>query len=168
MITNFKLFETINDGVIVYHGGNKLTNDNIKDGGIFTTTDKKSAMWYIYGNTEEGRWLNKMIVKIENPLTIKNKEDFKNNWIPILDEAKVDYTFEEDDNGFGWSFEYIDNDYQKENKLDLVYIKKFIDVAIEHSYDGIIYWDQLTNGQIMVYIPFLKENIKILDSKYFE
>ena len=39
MITKFKLFETNNSGVIVYHGGIKLTNDNIKDGGIFTTTE---------------------------------------------------------------------------------------------------------------------------------
>lgn len=163
MIKFFKIFELNNKGVVVYHGGNKLTNDNIKDGGVFTTTDKDGAMWYIHNNSGDN-WLTKMIVNIQNPLTCKNKKDFKEKWIPILDESKIDYTFDED-NGI---FEFISDGFHiQENMNDLVYIKEFVNVAIKHGYDGIINWDSLPNGQIMIYIPFFKRSIIVIDSEFF-
>jgi len=165
MIKEFKIFESINDGVVVYHGGDELTDNSIKDGGIFTTNNKKAAMWFVNNRIEYGAWLTKMMIKIENPLTEKNK-GFENKWIPILDEAGIDYTFE---NGEFYCLDIIKNGgYMEWNYLELFYIKEFVDVAIKHGYDGIIGWDVLDNYNIKVFIPFLKKNIKIIENKYFE
>jgi hypothetical protein len=162
MITYFKIFESINDGIIVYHGGDELTDDNIKNGGIFTTPNKKDAMWFVNNRIEEGAWLTKMIVKIETPLIEK---DFNKKWLPMLDEAGIKYTM---NNGEFYCPDIIENGgYMEWNTAELFYIKEFVDVALKHGYDGIIGWDVLDNYSIKVYIPFLKKNIKILEKQYF-
>ena len=162
MITKFKIFESVGDGIIVYHGGDELTDDNIRDGGIFTT-NKQGAMWFVNNRIEEGSWLTKMMIKIENPLTEK---DFEKKWLPMLDEAGIEYTFE--DGEFNCQAIVDNGGYMEWNTVELFYIKSFVDVALKHGYDGIVGWDELDNYNIKVYIPFLKKNIRIIESKYFK
>lgn len=54
MIKEFKIFDSINDSVIVYHGGDELTDNNIKDIGIFTT-NKKGVIWFVNNQIEYGK-----------------------------------------------------------------------------------------------------------------
>ncbi len=157
--------DLLNNGIITYHGGEyELTNENIKDEGLFTTPDKESAMWYV--ERADG-WLTKMIVDIKNPLTIKNGNDFKKLWIPILDDTNIDYEFN-DAGKHGWvfkSYDIIKHDGSGEyNIFDLIYIDEFVDSAKKHGYDGIVGWDVMFNYDIPIYIPFYRKNINIIDS----
>lgn len=177
-IKSFKIFENNINGVEVYHGGgNMLTDDNLLDKPIFTTTDLDAAEWYSdrasdgveSDGVELDCWITKMIVSISNPLTCDNKMDFKNKWIPILDEAGVDYTFGEDDHG--WWFESNDiiknGGYIECNIYDLVFIDEFLEIAKKHGYDGITGYDELSNYDIEIFIPFYKKDIKVISSERF-
>jgi hypothetical protein len=154
-----------NNDVIVYHGGSaKLTNDNINDV-VFTTPNKEDALWYSYNR---GGWLTKMIITIKNPLECNNKSDFKNKWIPILNDADINYDFKELPND-SWEFYSIDiqkySPYEGENFYDLVYIPKFVESAKKFRYDGIKGYDVLSNEAIPIYITFSKESINVISSE---
>jgi len=165
------LIEGVNN-LVVYHGGyTKLNNDGIMDYPMFTTNDIEVAKWYAYRSLDSGDspWLTKMVITIQNPLTCDSKMDFKNKFIPILDEAGIDYEFKENEYGVGWYFESYDildnGGYIENNVFDLVYIDKFVEVAKKHGYDGMIGDDPLTNDVIDVFIPFYKRNIKVISSE---
>jgi hypothetical protein len=165
------IFENKNNDIIVYHGGDKLTNSDIKNNGLFTTPDKNGAMWFVQRKKEIGEigWLTKLKVIINNPLTDKNKEDFKKNWIPILNDANIEYEFEEEVNGVSWSFqcdEILTTGKGSENNIwDLLYIDRFLKTAIKFGFDGMIGYDVLEMSEILIYVPFLKKNINIISSE---
>lgn len=164
---NFNINENSNDGVIVYHGGGEeLTDENLKDGPIFTTSNRQEAIDYAI---ERGNWLTKLRVKIVKPLTLNNKIDFKQKWMPLLDEANIDYNFKEYGKD-GWDFncEEIEANggYTSDHIFDLVYIPSFVEVAKREGYDGIIGEDPVANYTITVYIPFSKSNVDVLKSEH--
>ncbi len=158
--------ESVND-LIVYHGGeNILTDDNLIDKPLFTTNELESVNWYLRRSGDIS-WLTTMSITINNPLTCNNKEEFKNKWIPIIDESGINYSFK--DYGQGWSFESYDiiknGGYIENNINDLIYIDKFVEIAKKNGYDGIIGYDTMENYTIKIFIPFYKRNIKIISSE---
>lgn len=124
-------------------------------------------MWYVERCKESNQnsYLTTLKVIINNPIPISNKSDFKNYWIPILDEAEIKYKFNEYKGG-SWAFESYDilkhGGYIENNINDLIYVPSFLEVAKKYGYDGIINTDELTNESIEILIPFYKENIKII------
>ena len=159
--------ENTSNEITVYHGGSgKITNDNLK-GIIFTTSSKKDAMWYV---VERGNWLTTLNIIIKKPLTCGSKNDFINKWIPILEDANINYEFKDltDDS---WDFYSSDIDKHSpydgySNYYDLVYIPHFVESAKKFGYDGIQGWDIIANYEIPIYISFYKENINVISSEY--
>ena len=183
MIYLKKFNENIDNGILVYHGGGKLSNKNIR-GVIFTTTEKWATLHYITGGVGRDGYLTTMNVKITNPLTLENSKIFEEKWLPLLKEAGIKYEFYIK----GETDMYMKNnintiilndqryknykkgdwyvDYEKyDGTFDIIYNKNFIKVAKKHGYDGIIGYDTFFQGDIEIYIPFYKENIDVISSE---
>jgi hypothetical protein len=55
-----------------------------------------------------------------------------------------------------------------DNINDCIYIPRFVEIAIKHGYDGIYGYDLMGSGLVEVYIPFIKNNIKVLKTERFD
>ena len=177
MYTKFEDYITENKShsVIVYHGGElPLSNNTLKESPIFFTTNLESAKWYADRASEGGEgYLITAKVSIRKPLTCDNLIEFKQKWIPILDDSNIDYTLEEDDDGRGWSFESSDiignGGYEETNIFDLSFIPNFVKTAKYYGYDGIVGDDTFERYDIKVYIPFnSKKQVSITKCKSYE
>lgn len=166
-----KLFEDFKSELIVYHGGSKLTNDSIRSP-IFTTPIPQLANWYASMREEYGEnpWISTLKIKINNPL-ISKKKNF-DMWIPILDELGIEYEYNPDGiEGQYFTCKYIvqyTEGFMDDNINDCIYIPRFVEIAIKHGYDGIYGYDLMGSGLVEVYIPFIKNNIKVLKTERFD
>lgn len=155
--------------MISYHGGKELSNNNIKDGGLFTTINRDDAIYYVDRMDRGSGWLTKMEIIINKPLICFTKEDFKNYWVPILEESNIEYYLdEEEDMPELWTLQCDEilktGQGSENNPVDLIYIKKFYKNVVKLGYDGIIGNDLLDDSDIIVHIPFFKKNINVLSS----
>jgi hypothetical protein len=150
---------------VAYHGGpDRLTNDTLSDAPIFFTPDIEGAQWY--ASNYPGGYVTKANINIGIALTCKNVEEFKYLWIPILDDAKVEYEFEESVDGWSFECEFIDN--YASCMYDLVHMPEFVTSALKFGYDGISEFDVLGNYEIPIYIPFRRQSVNIESVKYVD
>lgn len=162
-------FETHLNEIITYHGGGEeITNESLNPV-IFTTTNENAAAWYAAGrftqDSDYRGWLTKFIINFKTPLKLNGSSDMKNKWLPILDDAKIKYNF--NDNGRGWYLKIIDEDIDIDSDFlyDIVYLDKFVETAKKHGYDGIIGYDAMFQSSIKIYIPLIKNVITLIESE---
>lgn len=182
IISTFKPEDYAVGDLVVYHGGTELSNDDIKDGGIFTTTSKSGAGWY--ANEFGDKWVTTMKITINKPLFIDlDPDDLETEsvWSKLIEESGIEteidgstpfglvFLIKNPDNKdeMYWSYDTGGlNGYRwTENALDLIFDKNFVKTCLKYGYDGIISSDELHNSSLEVYIPFLKKNINIISSE---
>lgn len=163
---------TINDKMIVYHGGGEISSDVITPP-IFTTSDKDVAKWYgctsIRGIGKSRKsydigFVTTLQISVKNYLRLENAGDFKEKWIPLLKDAKIEYEFQEYENSYKFRCDLIESfGGPNLSPLDLCYIPRFNKSVKDSGYDTIIGLDSLNKYKIQTNIPLYTENIKFIE-----
>lgn len=173
---------------IVCHYGMKITDNDLKN--IFnnnqtlvtTTTDLSEVKNFFIAPPDLNRWYNEAVREFGLPnesiseggyLTkfeikmdvILHEKDFKLDWIPLLNNANVKYTYDEDNGSFEYDLDQITHLGRDYNTIRLLNNNDFKKAVIDRTYDTVFCTDHLADHYINFYMPLNINNVKLISSE---
>lgn len=159
--------------LVVYHGTDKAFDAFAIP--AFFTERKDAASWFA-GERSGSPWdpenqplgkgrLVEAYLSIKKPFDMRTVEGVR-AFVELARRGGADLKFEE--GRYGWKFESADiarhSKYEGTNINDLIYVPAVRDQLVKEGFDGLQAWDQLEQGDILIWVPLEPGQIKSVDS----
>lgn len=159
MITNFHLFESVNDGIILYHSTNSTwTKPEIRGMGFHAGTLKAAKDRMKSFSMKINPHIVKLKMYLENPLNISRDYRFHDSLTKVSSELYKDGIINKKEKENFCQIYSSDSTFENLRKL----------LHEKYGYDGIVYRNNIEDRGSNSYIAFYPEQIEILDYDYKE